>query len=106
MNIQFTINVSTFKKAAGIEESLKAQGISYSARVDDKPSLGSSKRTRVVIGKNELAAVLQCLASHVNWSHKEISKATGVSRATVGRIALGTHVLQKGNGASDISEDI
>ncbi len=103
MNIQFTINVGTFKKAAGIEESLNAQGIKYTTRVDDKPSLGAGKRAaRVVIGKSELAAVLQCIASHVKWTHKEISKSTGVSRATVGRIANGSHVLQS-NGADNES---
>lgn len=103
MNIQFTINVHSFEKAAAVEKALKGLDFNYSTRVDDKPSLGAGKRsTRVVIGKDELAAVLQCIASHPGWTHNAISKSTGVSRATVGRISTGKHVLQS-NGADNES---
>lgn len=96
MNIIFTIKTNTFSAAAAIEKVLTTEGLKYTARVDDKPSLGSGRRghKRVVIGKAELAAVLQCIASHHSWTQREIAKSTGVSLATVGRIANGTHVLQ------------
>lgn len=108
MNIQFTINVHSFEKAAAVEKALKGLDFNYTSRVEDKPSLGAgkTKTRRVVIGKPELAAVLQCIASHPKWALVDIAKSTGVSRATVGRISLGTHVLQANGAASDISEDI
>ena len=95
MNIEFTIKASTFKKAADIEQFLKAQGITYEYKVDAKPSLGAAREGRHArIGKDELAAVMLCIDTHPKWSWKEVSQSTGVGSSTVGRIKNGTHPLQ------------
>jgi len=99
MNINFTIQVPSFKKAASVEEMLKAQGITYAVRVDDKPSLGSGRRTVKRIGKDELAAVLLAIDNHPKWSLEDIAKSTGVHPQAVGKINRGIHPLQKANGA-------
>ena len=101
MNILFTIKANTFKKAADIEDFLKNNAISYTTRVEDKPSLGSGKRRRQAVGKDELAAVLQCIAVNPKWTQGEVARSTGVGISSVGRIALGTHALQKNSGGSN-----
>ncbi len=101
MNINFTISVTTFEKAAEIEKALKGLGLDYQTNVVDKPSLGAGRKPiRARIGKVELLAVMSCIDAHPKWTWKEVSRATGVGSSTVGRIKSGTHPLQLNSGES------
>ncbi len=108
MNIQFTITANTFRKAADIEDFLKEKGISYASRADDKPSLGSPRTRRAAptrISKEQLAAVLQEIARHPDWSWVDVGKSCGVNDQAVGKIARGTHILQGKKANSDRLQD-
>ncbi len=97
MKIQFTLVVTSFGHAAALEEVLQKHDVSYRTEMLGQ-STGKSnghRRKRRVIGKAEVAAVMQCFANHKGWTIVQVAKNTGVSRATVGRISRGTHALQQ-----------
>ena len=100
MKIQFTLIVTSFAHAAALEEVLGNHAVRYKTEIlSSQPSARGAdtapRQKRKVIGKAELAAVSQCFANNPSWTLKQVSKDTGVSRATVGRIGSGTHVLQR-----------
>jgi hypothetical protein len=105
MNIQFTIMAHGLMKAAAIEKALKDIGAPYEAK-EAKPvaTNGGRRRTRMIITKKEIMAVEQCFAANPGFMTSDVSNATGVSKASVGRIKLGQHALQQGG--SDIEKDI
>ena len=93
MKILFSTEVHSFEKATIIEKAFHDLDIHYEVKITDKPN-GMAKRPRAIIGKTELAAVVQCMANHKDWSAQRIGKYTNVGKSTVSRIMAGTHVLQ------------
>jgi len=99
MKIEFALFVHSFKKAAEVEEAIKKLGITHTMRIvnshNKRTQSNVESKTRQTITKVDVLAVTQCYASHKDWTIAQVAKATGVSTATVGRIKLGTHVLQR-----------
>lgn len=94
MNFTFTITAHGFEKAAQIEKALKALEVPFHTAMS-KPIGGlKARKKRTVVDKAMLAIVATAIDKHPDRNDAEISRETGVSGATVGRIRNGQHCLQ------------
>jgi len=91
MNFLFTITAHGFEKAAKVEKMLKDLDIPFECKHQSGPT--KTKRTRKVLGKAEVMAVITTIDMHPEWNDETVAQQSGVGRNTVNRIRRGIHPL-------------
>lgn len=110
MNINFTIQVHTFEKAAKIEAILKSEDIRYYADTDAKTSIRATKSInhnkfpRLTLAKMD--QIVEDLKESPNLSFVVLGEKHNVHQQTVSKIARGVHPMQKKDKPIDKPADI